>query len=219
MRTTENLFASSALALALGMTCLAGGASEGRGENLLAFVCQKISLTQQAPPRCDNCILMDAYYVAGYRVLETVFGEYRGGAIRFDVYDHYGAPAFSAYDTVLLFVSRQPDGSWKHEKYLFHPLHKGADGQWYGCGDPYAGTAHPHRTVQARPVQFAAPVSFPLDELSPNKIKRLYPAGYFEIRDGRAVCLLGTPVAELFEAKKQTVLTARGIFKPAEARH
>jgi hypothetical protein len=66
--------------------------------------------------------------------------------------------------------------------------------------------------IHAKPVRFRHPVSYPLDGLPRAQVKRNYPAGYFEIRDGRAYCLRGTPVPELFQAKKETVLTARGIF-------
>ncbi|CAH0186975.1 hypothetical protein SRABI118_01394 [Massilia sp. Bi118] len=199
-----------------GLSCLAHAASAdsaANGENLLVFVGQKISLEKQPPPGCDNCIIMDEHFVANYRILDTVFGDYRANTIAFDVYDHYGTPAFSTYETVLLFVSRQPDGSWVHEKYQFYDLHQGVDAQWYGCGDPYQNYPNPPRTVKARPVEFAAPVSYPLKELKPEQIKRYYPAGYFDIRGGRAWCLKATSAADLFEAKKQTILTARGIFK------
>lgn len=210
----ERLTAS--LALALVLSCPSGAAAgddSGKGENLLVFVGQKISLDKQPVSHCSDCIIMDEHFVANYRILDTVFGDYRGNTIAFDVYDHYGTPAFSTYETVLLFVSRQPDGHWVHEKYQFFDLHQGVDGQWYGCGDPYGSYPNPRRTVQARPVEFAAPVSYPLKDLKPEQVKRYYPAGYFDIRGGRAWCLKGTTAADLFEAKKQTILAARGIFK------
>jgi hypothetical protein len=56
-------------------------------------------------------------------------------------------------------------------------------------------------------------VSYPLDDLDQAQIERFYPAEYFEVREGRAYCLLGTSVNDLFQAKKETVLTARRIFK------
>lgn len=215
MRTTQ-LLANATLALSSGMSCLSSAASEAHaanGENLFAFIGEKISLEKQEPPACDRCIIMDQYYVAHYRILDTVFGDYRGNTIAFDVYDHYGEPRFSQGDTVLLFVSRRPNGTWIHEKYQYAELHQGADGEWYGCGDPYGRGFTGQRSVKARSVQFAAPVSYPLTELDPEEIRKYYPAEYFEVRDGRAYCTVGTSVADLFTAKKETVLTARGIFK------
>lgn len=184
MTSLFRLFA--ALALAVALPCIAGEAEDGKGENLLVFVGQKISLTEQPPSRCDNCMIMDVHYAARYRILDTVYGNYRGSTIDFEVYDHYGVPAFSTYDTVLLFVSRQPDGSWVHEKYQFYDLYKGVDGEWYGCGDPYGGSPKPSGAISARPVDFVAPVSYPLDGISASRIAKAYPAQYFKIRDGRA---------------------------------
>jgi hypothetical protein len=216
----KGLTCGLALALALlGTTASAGENDVADDDKLLAFIGQKMRLEAQPPtppepPRCRDCVVVtigNAHFVASYRILETVYGNYRGGTISFDVYDHYGVPSFSRYDTVLLFVRRQPDGSWLHEKYQAYGLYKGVDGEWYGCGDPYQGAPHPGGSVHARPVQFAAPVSYPLDGLSGERIESSYPAGYFEIRDGRAYCLMGAPVAELVRAKRETVLKARRV--------
>jgi hypothetical protein len=224
MPRTRKAVVAASLGFAAALAGHAGSASGtdvADGDNLVAFIGEKMSLEEQAqkpaePPRCRDCVAVvigNAHFVANYRVLETVHGNYRGGTISFDVYDHYGVPAFSRYQTVLLFVSRQPDGSWRHEKYQYFDLYKGTDGEWYGCGDPYRGAPHPGGTVRARPVQFAAPVSYPLEGMRSDRIALSYPAGYFEIRDGRAYCLMGTPVAELVQAKRETVLKARGLVK------
>jgi len=215
MRTTH-FFANVTLALSLGLACLVSTASEnnaGNGENLFVFIGEKISLEKQEPPACDRCVIMDLHYVAHYRILDTVFGDYHGNTIAFDVYDHYGEPRFSQSDTVLLFVSRRPNGTWIHEKYQFAELHRGSDGAWYGCGDPYGYGFTGKRSVKARPIQFAAPVSYPVTDLQPEEIRDYYPADIFEVRGGRAYCTVGTSVADLFTVKKETVLTARGIFK------
>lgn len=215
MRTTHFL-ATLTLALSLGLSCAGSVASErneGNGENLFAFIGEKISLEQQEPPPCDRCVLMDSFYVADYRILDTVFGNYRGNTITFDVYDHSGEPGFSKSDTVLLFVLQRADGSYIHVKYQFAALYRGTDGEWYGCGDPYGYSFKGERTVQARPMQFSAPVSFPLTNMSAEVIKRHYPAEYFDVRDGRAWCTMGTSVADLFQATKETALTNYGIFK------
>lgn len=216
MRKTTTWLAAAALAVGLGMyftPSLADDNAPAYGENLLAFIGQKIGLSEQASSACKDCIIMDAHYLATYRIVDIVYGNYRRGSITFDVYDHYGTPAFSRYETVLLFVSQQRDGTWMHEKYQYYDLHKGVDGEWYGCGDPYQRAPHRRGTVQARPVQFPEPVSYLLDDLDAKQVEHYYPADYFEIRNGRAYCMKGTPVKALFEAKKETVLAARGIFK------
>ncbi|NHZ43887.1 hypothetical protein [Massilia aquatica] len=216
MRALSTFFTKAVLTCALAALSQASAATDAtmaNGGRLLAFIGQKVGLTEQARPQCEHCIITNAHYLATYRVLDTVFGSYRDALITFDVYDHFGEPAFSRYDNVLLFVSLQEDGTWLHEKYQFFDVHRGSDGQWYGCGDPYQTTRKVKRTVHARPVQFLEPVSYALDGLDPELVERRYPAAYFEIRDGRAHCLLATPAHDLFQAKKETVLAARGIFK------
>lgn len=207
---------AAVLAVATGLACapvLADEPRTARGENLVVFIGQKISLVAQAPRPCANCMIMYSHYLATYRVVEQVHGKALGESLTFDVYDHYGEPAFSRYETVLLFVSRLRDGSWQHERYLFNDLYKATDGQWYGCGDPYRSFRDPPRTVRAQPVRFPAPVSYPVDKIDPEDLEVYYPPGYFDIRDGRAYCLMGTSVNDLFTAKKETVLKARGIFE------
>lgn len=207
MRTISKYFPRAVFACALTAFCSVSAAGENdtaNGERLLAFIGQKLRLSEQEAPKCNTCIILDSHYVATYRVLENVYGNYRDDVITFDVYDHYGTPAFSKYENVLLFVSRQANGTWTHEKYQFYDLYRGTDGQWYGCGDPYRNIRNARRTVHARPVQFAEPVSFPLGDLNQQQVERLYPAEYFEIREGRAHCLLGTSVNDLLQAKKET---------------
>lgn len=213
-----NLFAIGRLALvctlALSSPLRAATADEAPNpEQLFAFVGSKISVTLNPVPPCTDCMFMDQRYAASYRVLKSVFGDYRDETITFDVYDHYGVPAFSKFDTALLFVSKQEDGTWVHEKYLYVDLYKATDGQWYGCGDPYRSSAFEARTVHAKPVQFLDPVSYSLAGMDRSHIRRFYPAKYFQIRKGRAYCLLGTSVDDLFQAHKETVLAARGYFE------
>jgi hypothetical protein len=216
MRAITKFLPVAAFACALTAFCSISSAGENdtaNGERLLAFIGQKLQLSKQEKPKCDNCIIFDSHYVATYKVLEKVHGNFSDDVITFDVYDHYGIPAFSKFDNVLLFISRRDNGTWEHEKYQYYDLYRSTDGQWYGCGDPYRSVRDARRTVHARPVQFVEPVSYPLDDLDQAQIERFYPAEYFEVREGRAYCLLGTSVNDLFQAKKETVLTARRIFK------
>lgn len=84
----------------------------------------------------ENYILMDGRYEARYEILELVAGDYRQEFINFHAYDHYGLPAFSDYETVLLFV-HDAGGELVHDKYDYYPIYKDAVGGWATCGDPY----------------------------------------------------------------------------------
>lgn len=81
-------------------------------------------------------ISLDGRYEARYEILELVTGDYGHEFINFHAYDHYGLPAFSDYETVLLFV-HDAGGELIHDKYNYYPIYKDAVGGWATCGDPY----------------------------------------------------------------------------------
>lgn len=200
--------AAASLLLSFGLLHAPALADDKLGE-LLAFIGQKVSLTEHPLPPCDLCVLRNAHFVATYRILDTLHGNHRGSTITFDVYDHYGVPGFSKFDTVLLYLRQRQDGSWVHEKYQFNDLYKGVDDEWYGCGDPYARFPQVKRTVQSRPVEFAKPVSYNIAKALPDFVKSRYPAEYFDVRNGEAICKLGTSAADLLKAKLETSLAPR----------
>lgn len=190
----------------------ASDAGADKKDNLLVFIGQKVSLTEQ-PPQCKDCLIGNAHFVANYRILDTLHGNHRGGTITFDVFDHYGVPGFSKYDTVLLYVLRRPDGSWVHDKYQFNDLYKGVDDEWYTCGDPYARYPNATRTVHARPVQFAQPVSYPVATFRDDFVKARFPADYYDVRDGQAICKLATSAADVLKARMETMYAPRATGK------
>jgi hypothetical protein len=72
------------------------------GANLFAFVGRKIDLRKVNDVPKANVLLLDSHFVARYRVLEIVYGNSPGPEVTFDVYDHYGTPAFAKFETALL---------------------------------------------------------------------------------------------------------------------
>ncbi|MES3024325.1 MAG: hypothetical protein V4857_22380 [Pseudomonadota bacterium] len=156
--------------------------------------------------------LMDQAFKAKYRVLQLVYGTYAGRIIEFDAYDHYGRPPFEAHRTVLLFVSRH-EGRLYHEKYQYFPVFKTATGDWAGCGSPYQHESEMHhKALRPRALKFGADAYFDMSQLSQKQIAQSYPSTYFRIQGNRAYCVEGNLAAELFEVKRDGVLTARGLF-------
>ena len=87
------------------------------------------------------------------------------------------------------------------------------EGDWFGCGDPYA-LDHPHPgTVRARPVRFRDEVAFPLAGLDDSTAVARFPSQFFERRGGKAVCVAGASVADLFSIKRDGYLKARRMFR------
>lgn len=156
---------------------------------------------------------MDNRYIAKYRILKLVHGSYSHDTIDFIVYDHYGEPAFSKYQTVLLFVSTH-EGKLYHEKYQYFELYMTKNGKW---ASPYSSYDYNHPlkdsiNVKPEKISFVADISFPVNDLTDEQIKIWYPSPYFKIKKGRAIPVYGHYVDDLFKLKQQTVLKARGIY-------
>ncbi|WP_028979442.1 hypothetical protein [Sporocytophaga myxococcoides] len=201
--------------------------SQNRPDNLLVFIGEKIEVKYSPEEEKLNVdtlikgidtifsrhISMDNMYIAKYKILRLVHGNFKRDTIEFTVFDHYGFPRFSKYQTVLLFVSYN-DGKLYHEKYQYYDLYLTPSGKW---ASPYSTNDYNHAykdsiTVKPEKIQFKNEVSFPVSNLSNNEIKRWYPKPYFEIKNDRAIAVYGNYVEDLFKLKQQTILKARGIY-------
>ncbi len=200
--------ARAALACLLG---LAVSLPVQAADELMVFVGEKISLEQFHPVVKENEIMMDSAFHAKYRVLQRVFGPDPGAWIDFTVFDHYGEPKFSKFATVLLFVSRTPNGNF-HNKYQFYPVYRTNIGLWAGCSNTWLWTSE--RTfvdLQPHPVAFADAPSFSTEDMSEEDIDKLYPPAQFQHVNGRAICKLGYTLEELIEIKRRGLL--KDVFK------
>lgn len=219
---------SRRLCAALAFIASMAHAGEPAADRFIAFVGQKIHVEAFEPPskckqpvetRTDGTALVcfeipNAAFHAEYRVLKMVYGQYDNATLRFDAFDHYGWPAFANYEHVLLFASRRDDGTWVHEKYQYYPVYETVDGDWAACGSADR-FEHPTRRgpSTARPIAFKKPVIEPLPNLPADELNEWFPPSDWLHGKGLAVCRQGTPLAELFEAKKRGVLKARGLFQ------
>jgi hypothetical protein len=158
-------------------------------------------------------ISMDSRYIAKYKILQLIQGNYQRDTIEFIAFDHYGKPSFSKYKTVLLFVSIS-DGKLYHEKYQYFALYLAKNGKW-ASPYPTSDYSHPYKekiTVRPEKIEFTSEVSFPLDKLTKEQIEIWYPAPYYEIKNDKAIAIYGNYIDDLFKLKKQTILKARGYY-------
>lgn len=176
---------------------------------LFVFVGEKIELTRlpQEP------IALDAAFLAKYKVLDKVYGDYREDTIDFVVYDHYGEPPFSKYKFVLLFVSLHED-KFYHEKYQYFDLYKTKEGKWaspYATGD-YQHEDNQNTLVKPEKIEFADDVYYDVSTKKRMDIKEWYPAPYYQVARGKAKAVYGNYLPELFKLKRDGVLKARDLF-------
>lgn len=198
-------------------------------DSLLVFIGEKIEVKYSPEEKKEKLVLrikgndsvyvkqhsisMDSRYIAKYKVVKLLNGSFNNDIIEFEVFDHYGEPRFSKFNTVLLFVSKH-NGKLYHEKYQYFDLYKTKDGMW---ASPYSSSDYNHPskeniTVKPEKISFQNEISFVVDKLTNDELKIWYPSPYFEVKDGRAIAKYGNYIDDLFKLKQQTILKARGIY-------
>lgn len=192
---------------------------------LFVFVGELMSLKHISKPevivkplangKSSVTVKMDHEYEATFRVLKSIYGDYKKETIKFAVFNHYGKPRFSNFKHSLMFVSQGEDGAFYHEKYQFFDVYKTESGRWATCFSPLKNdTSHP-KVLKPVPIKFKEPIIYDMGLYAINKEKKeqLFPKEFFTIIDDYALCKgMGSYVNDLFESKKQGVLKARGLF-------
>lgn len=189
---------------------------------LLAFVGRKIAVEQVALPPVVNGpdgilegVTLDLAFEARYEVLQVVHGSYSEKQVSFRVFDHYGAPAFSKYDPVLLYLVRPPGEGWTHLKYLFSPVFDAPPHGWHGCGGELEDAVQRLRArgvsavqgVQAVPVGFQPEAVIDLPEEWLPWLQT--PSPHIEVRGDKAICKDGARPIDLF------TVSGKGATRPA----
>jgi len=204
--------------------------AQNRKDSLIVFVGQKLKV-ENYPEEENQWIIdsimirgkdtitakhvsmsMDQRFKAKYKILNLVHGSYQADTIEFTVYDHYGKPAFSKFEHVLLFVSYY-NGKLYHEKYQYFDVYKAKNGKW---ASPYAVADynHPYRdsiTVKPEKIPFKEGLRFSVKQQGFNYMQRDYPQPFYRLKDGYASPVYGNYVKDLLQLKFETVLKARGI--------
>ncbi|MFB9079617.1 hypothetical protein ACFFWB_19800 [Flavobacterium procerum] len=175
-----------------------------------AFVGTKIDLKYEKNPNYCDMVVMDAKYKALYKIEKNLYGNFKKDTISFTAFDHYGIPAFSKYEHVLLFVSEYCNKLF-HEKYQYFDVYKTEDGKWARPGDPYKQEHNTEKTVTIKKISFDKNVWFDISDLTTEQIEENYPAAYFRIIDQKAIPFMGVYAEDLVEIKKLGVLKARNI--------
>ncbi|MFV0468898.1 MAG: hypothetical protein ACK5MK_08245 [Dysgonomonas sp.] len=206
--------------LLLIFSCIVSSKAQTRKDSLYVFVGEKIKI-EEIPYKIDTLpdgrvsMPMDTGFNCEYKIIENVYGNYPSDTIKFRAYDHYGVPAFSRYDNVMLFVSISPDGTLYHQKYQYFNLYKTKDGKW---ASPYSAYDYNHTylkyetDIKPERIKFESSVSYDISKMKESDIKYWFPRKYYLIKKGKAYPKYGNYIPELFELKKRGILLARGIF-------
>jgi hypothetical protein len=177
--------------------------------SLFVFVGEKIEVNRLP----QNEVSEDLAFLAKYKILEKVYGDYSKDTIEFEVYDHHGDPQFSKYGHALLFVSAYKD-KFVHEKYQYFDLYKTKDNKWtspYSTGD-YNHEYNKDTSIKPEKIEFADNVHYDVSSWNRKMIKEWYPAPYYQVDQGKAKAVYGNYIPELFKLKRNGILKARELF-------
>jgi hypothetical protein len=180
-----------------------------KSNSLFVFVGEKIEVVELP----DREGAFDNAFLAKYKVLDKYYGDYLKDTIEFEVYDHYGEPAFSRHNVVLLFVSFH-EGEFYHEKYQYFDLYRAKNGKWarpYSTGD-YRHEYNRSTPVKPEKIEFAHDVYYDVSGLGKKAINEWYPAPYYRTTGSKAKAIYGNYVPELFKLKRNGILKACGLF-------
>jgi hypothetical protein len=178
-----------------------------RANTLFVFVGEKIDIKQLRHQ--DGSL--DNGFLATYKVLQRVYGDYLSDTITFEVYDHYGVPEFTKFKDVLLYVSKA-DSFYYHEKYQFNDVYKTRDGRWAGSyTKDYFNLLDSSIKIKPQIIPFENDVYYHVSK-SDSERGITYSQPYFKIEGKRAKVIYGNYVEDLFTLKKNGVLSYRGLF-------
>jgi len=204
---------------------------QSKKDSLFVFVGEKIEVVKMPkiknPVKIDTIIKgndtsyieyitssFDSKYIAKYKILKQVYGNFKLDTIQFTVYDHYGIPAFSNFKHSLLYVTiGEEDGQLYHVKYQFADVYKTKNGRWasgyrtFDYRDNFAGSIKPEK------IPFKRKISYELKESQKREVERWYPKPFYKIKKNKAIVFLGNYLEELFLLKKNGILKLWGYFE------
>lgn len=194
-------------------SCMENPDAEGK---LIVIVGEKIKITEAGD--VDLGMLPFSKFIAEYRVVEKVCGDYNKKNITFVAFDHYGFPGFGNYEHALLFLTTyKGDDTIYHQRYQYFPVYKTKDGRWAGSYQHMEykidGTG-----IKPEKIEFAEEVSYSIEGLTRATRQKRYPEPYYRIDKGnkKAIAVFGNYVPELFQLKKDGVLKFRGYYSKVD---
>ena len=120
-------------------------------DNLYIFIGQKISINEFDPNINSEKItgteideetgdtltvknkawVMDNAFCCKYLIQKQIANKLPKKTVEFNAYDHYGRPSFEKYDNVIMYISKNKEGTFFHQKYIYDPVYKIKE-KWVG---------------------------------------------------------------------------------------
>lgn len=184
-------------------------------KNLYAFIGVKISVIEFDPnnPIVERLeidsitkdtvryesFVMDNAFNCKYVIEQNLLNKIENDTIEFKAYNHYGRPSFENYDKVLLYLSKDKDGNYYHQKYQYDPLFRNSKGRYYSYpkfyGYSYLEVANELETFE---------IKFPKSEKYNTKDIGVK-GEYYQIKGKYAYPVKGMFLDEIIEFRLRTI--------------
>lgn len=191
--------------------------------NLYIFIGQKISINEFNPniesekitgretddETGDTLIVktkswvLDNAFSCRYLVQKEILNKLPGDTIEFNAYDHYGRPNFEKYKDVLMYISKNKEEIFFHQKYIYDPVYK-INNEWVGI----LSFVHPNYNVEFWK-KFKT-ININEDNSIKSKLgfcdkicqEKYYPKPYFEIKNGFVYPKKGFKIKDIVTYRK-----------------
>ncbi len=193
--------------------------------NLYVFIGEKISV-EEFNPNINNEItgkeideetgdsvsvikqhyVMDYAFRCQYKVVKNIFNNLPNDTIEFVAYDHYGKPAFSERDVVILYLSEdKKDSHYFHQKYQYDNVFKDKNGNYYSY--PKFRNTEDLKYAKENIKGFKTNLKnekFNLKNLDPEVRKIYYPEEFYAIKNNFALPIKALYLNELISYRLKT---------------
>lgn len=150
-----------------------------------------------------NCIIMDARYVANYKVEKVLYGSIDGEEVEFLVFDHYGFPAFAKQNSSLIYLIKSGE-TYTHLKYEWDSVTRVLEGGYATCKS--AEDYDSEHELVLRNYTFFPPIEVDLRHASPYQIEQYQIDPMYEFNGSFAKCVKGISAEDLFKSRLPEIL-------------
>ena len=203
-----------------------------KSDNLFAFIGEKISVIEFDPnidfekiigteidkETGDTLILkrkswvMDEAFLCKYFVKKNLMNKLPKDTIEFIAYDHYGKPSFEKFETVILYLSKNKEENFIHQKYIYDPVFK-INGKWFGV----LSFVFPNDSLElwkkfkTKNINKENSIKWKLGFCDKKCQETYYPKPYFEIRNGYAYPKKAFKIDDILTYRKMTTFKVKSI--------
>ena len=201
-------------------------------DNLFVFIGKKISVIEFDPNIDSEKIVgteideengetiivrqkswvMDEAFRCKYIVKKNLLNKLPKDTIEFNAYDHYGNPSFEKFENVILYLSKNKEGNFFHQKYIYDPVFE-INGKWFGV----LSFVFPNdnlelwKKIKTKNINKDNLIKWKLGFCDKKCQETYYPKPYFEIENGFAYPKKAFKINDILTYRKMTTFNVKSI--------